>query len=185
MLLAFTRSTDLKPFEVYNDLAEKISHLEGRYKSWFPGNPFVYFFADENFNLQYEKERRYGALFSAASIWAIFIACMGLFGLAAFTVASRTKEIGIRKVLGAGTRGIAILLTKDFLLLVIVAIVVASPIAWYAMQRWLADFAYRVEIGWSIFAIAAGIALLIATLTVGLQSVRAAWANPVNSLRNE
>ena len=110
---------------------------------------------------------------------------MGLFGLAAFTAETRTKEIGIRKVLGASVTSIVALLSKDFLKLVLVAIVIASPIAWYAMNAWLADFAYKIEIGWWIFALAGGLTVGIALLTVSFQSMKAALMNPVKSLRSE
>ncbi len=115
----------------------------------------------------------------------MLVACLGLFGLAMFMTDQRTKEIGVRKVLGASVAGIVGLLAKDFLKLVGLAIIIASPVAYYFMQRWLADFAYRMEIQWWVFAAAGGMAVLIAFLTVGVQSVRAAVANPVKSLRSE
>jgi putative ABC transport system permease protein len=124
-------------------------------------------------------------LFTTASLWAIFIACLGLFGLATFTVESRTKEIGIRKVLGASVSSITALLSKDFLKLVLVSVLIASPIAYYFMDKWLQDFAYRVDISWWIFALAGIVAIVIALLTVGYQSIKAALANPVKSLRTE
>ena len=119
------------------------------------------------------------------SIFSILIACLGLFGLAAFTAERRTKEIGIRKVLGASISGITGLLAKDFLVLVFVAMVVASPVAWFFMQQWLADFAYRIDLQWWMFAAAGLTAVTIAFLTVAGQAVRAALANPVKSLRSE
>ena len=116
---------------------------------------------------------------------AIFIACLGLFGLVAFAAEQRTKEIGVRKVLGASVTSIVALLSRDFLKLVLMAIVIASPVAWYAMNRWLSDFAYRIELGWWMFAIAGVLALVIALLTVSYQSIKAALMNPVKSLRTE
>ena len=116
---------------------------------------------------------------------AILVACLGLFGLAAFTVQQRNKEIGIRKVLGASIPGIASLLAKDFLTLVLLSIVVATPVAWYLLNGWLQDFAYRIQLSWWMFALAGMAAILIALLTVGFQSIKAALANPVKSLRSE
>jgi putative ABC transport system permease protein len=166
-------------------MQEKIALLEKSYKESFAGNPFDYFFVDDNFNKQYVSEKQYSQLFTTASFWAIFIACMGLFGLATFTVESRTKEIGIRKVLGASVASITTLLSKDFLKLVLIAIIIASPIAYYFMDKWLADFAYKINIDWWIFALAGFLAVLIAFLTVGYQSVKAALMNPVKSLKTE
>lgn len=168
-----------------DDIQGKLAKLEKIYKKYFVGNPFEYLFIDELYNQQYKSEAQFGKIFSAASILAILIACMGLFGLTVFTVESRTKEIGIRKTLGASAGSISTLLTKDFLKLVFVAIVIASPIAYYFMNRWLADFAYRTPVQWWVFALAGGMALLIAFLTIGFQSMKAALANPVESLRSE
>jgi putative ABC transport system permease protein len=166
-------------------MSEKISSLEGLYKKYFTGNPFEYFFVDENFNKQYLSEKQYGELFTTASFWAIFIACLGLFGLATFRVESRTKEIGIRKVLGASVLSIVNLLSKEFLILVGIAILLASPVAYYFMDKWLSDFPYRINIGWWIFAVAGLAAILIALLTVGYQAIRAALVNPAESLKTE
>lgn len=164
---------------------EKIASLEKLYKSDFPGNPFEFFFIDEHYAKLYASERQYANIFTTASLWAIFIACLGLFGLATFTVESRTKEIGVRKVLGASAGSIVSLLSKDFLILVFIAFMIAIPIAWYFMNRWLEDFAYRIDIGWWAFVVAGFISILIALITVSFQSVRAALANPINSLRTE
>lgn len=166
-------------------MQEKVVSLEKLYKTYFSGNPFEYFFADDNYNKQYISEQQYASLFTTASIWAIFIACLGLFGLATFTVESRTKEIGIRKVLGASVGSITALLSKDFLKLVLISVVIASPIAGYFMNIWLQDFAYRVDISWWIFAVAGILSIVTALLTVGYQSIKAALANPVKSLRTE
>lgn len=164
---------------------EKIASLEKMYKASFAGNPFEYFFVEDNYNKKYAAEKQYGSIFSVASLWAIFIACLGLFGLATFTVESRIKEIGVRKVLGASVPGIVSLLSKDFLVLVFIAFLIASPLAWYAMHKWLQDFAYRVDIGWWVFLVAGFIAFMIALLTVCFRAIRAAVANPVQSLRTE
>ena len=124
-------------------------------------------------------------VFGVFCLIAIFIACLGLFALAAYTIEKRTKEIGIRKVLGASESTIVGLLSKDFLKLVLIAIVLASPIAWYVMHQWLQGFAYRISIGWWVFLIAGGAAIFIAFLTVSFQSIRAAFNSPINSLRSE
>ncbi len=168
-----------------DNMQEKIAKLEGIYKNYFTDNPFEYFFVDENFNKQYVSEKQYGQIFTTASIWAIFIACLGLFGLATFTVENRNKEIGIRKVLGASVVSIIGLLSKDFLFLVCIAIVIASPITYYFMQIWLSDFAYRIDISWWIFAVAGGIAIMIELCTIMFQGVKAALVNPVKSLKSE
>jgi putative ABC transport system permease protein len=166
-------------------LPEKIAALEKLYAQYFNGNPFEYFFADDNFQEAYLGEQQYSWMFASASLWAIFIACLGLFGLATFIMESRTKEIGIRKVLGASVAGITALLTRDFLKLVVIAIIIASPIAYYFMRKWLSDFAYRIELQWWMFAGAGAAAVVIAFLTVGFQSVKAALANPARSLKSE
>ncbi len=164
---------------------DKIAALERIYKASYPGNPFEFYFADENYNKQYQDEQQYGQVFTVASALAIFIACLGLFGLAAFTTEQRTKEIGVRKVLGASVASIVTLLSKDFLKLVLIAIVIASPLAWYAMNRWLQNFEYKVTLDWWVFAGAGLLAVGIAVLTVSFQSIKAALMNPVKSLRAE
>jgi len=162
-----------------------LSSLKIKWKARAPQRPFEYQFLDEQFDKLYRTEQRSGRIATIFAILAIMIACLGLFGLATFTAIQRTKEIGIRKVLGASVAGIISLLAKDFLKLVIIAIVIASPVAYYFMQKWLADFAYRIDIQWWMFATAGAAAVVIAFLTVGFQAVRAALANPVKSLRSE
>lgn len=161
---------------------EKIKQL---WKQFAPHQPIRYSFMDEDFNRIYETEQRTGMISLAFSTLAVLIACLGLFGLAAYAAEQRTKEIGIRKVLGASITGIVQMLSKDFLKLVAIAAVIAIPFAWWAMHNWLQHFAYRTAITWWIFAGTAGITLLIAILTVSFQAIRAAIANPVQSLRNE
>ncbi|HQD09097.1 MAG TPA: ABC transporter permease [Flavihumibacter sp.] len=161
------------------DAAEKI------WKNMSTGLPFSYAFLDESFNNMYQAEQRVGKIIMSFSILAVFIACLGLFGLASFMAEQRTKEIGVRKVLGASVNNIVQMLSKDFLLLVLVASCIAIPLAWFFMHRWLQDFAYRVQIPLWIFAAATFLALLIALLTVSLQALKAALANPVKSLRSE
>ena len=167
------------------NMQQKLAAIKTLYNSTFPGNPFEYFFADEKYSQQYFAEQKLGNVFIASASIAILIACMGLFGLAAFSARQRVKEIGIRKVLGASVTSIAALISKDFIILVIIAIVIASPVAWWAMHQWLQDFAYRTEISWSIFFIAGIIAVGIALITVSFQAIKAAMANPVKSLCTE
>ncbi len=147
--------------------------------------PFDYFFMDEQLNHFYKSDIRLMHVLSIFAVLAIIIACMGLFGLSIYTAKQRTKEIGIRKVLGASVANITVLLSKDFMKLVLIASVISFPLAWWAMNNWLRDFAYRIHIGVWIFAIAATAAILIALVTVGMQAIRAAVANPVKSLRSE
>jgi putative ABC transport system permease protein len=147
--------------------------------------PFKYEFLDESLNRFYRSESRWSSIVGWAGGISIFLACLGLFGLAALAAVNRTKEIGIRKVLGASVTGIVGLLSKDFLKLVIIALLIASPIAWYFMHKWLQDFAYRISIGWWIFIAAGSLTILVALITICFQAVKAGMANPVNSLRTE
>ena len=167
------------------DIEKTMASIGGVFKSYLPAQPYNFKFVDQEFDRQYRVEQRIGSILGAFAGFAIFIACLGLFGLAAFTAEQRTKEIGIRKVLGASVAGITGLLAKDFLKLVFVAIILATPVAYFFMQKWLADFAYRIDMQWWIFVSAAIGAVSIAFLTVSIQSVRAALANPVKSLRSE
>ena len=168
-----------------DDIPATVSALQQQWQTLAPQRPFQYFFLDEAFDEQYRAEARFGQLFIYFAGLAIFIACLGLLGLISYTIVQRTKEIGIRKVLGASESSIVRLLSKDFLALVLVAFVIASPVAWYALSQWLAEFAYRVTMPWWIFVVAGLAATVIAALTVSFQSVRAATANPVDSLRSE
>jgi putative ABC transport system permease protein len=167
------------------DLSGTLSSIEKIYKELFPGNPFLYAFEDETFAAQYGNDQRFARLFSVFAAIAIFIACLGLFGLVTFTAQQRTKEIGIRKVLGATVANVVALLSKDFLKLVMIGFFVAIPIAWYTMNQWLDSFAYRIQVGVGVFILAGSAAALIALATVSWQSIRAALANPVDSLRDE
>ena len=162
-----------------------IAGIEKLWHDLVPGRPLEYNFLNESFNRQYESETRFGKVFTACTLLAVVVACLGLFGLALFSVQQRTKEIGIRKVLGAGVAGIATLVSKDFIALVLVAVVVASPVAGWLMHHWLQDFAYRISMQWWMFALAGFAAVLVALFTVGFQAIKAALANPVNSLRND
>lgn len=162
-----------------------IQVVEGEWKKVYPGVPFEYRFYDKFIEEYYESDRNTQKLIRAATGITIFISCLGLFGLATLTAFQRTKEIGIRKVLGATVSGIVRLLSKDFVKLVLIAVVLASPIAWWLMNKWLEDFAYRIDIQWWMFASAGAIAVIIALMTVSWQAIRAAVANPVDSLRDE
>lgn len=158
---------------------------EEKWAQFFPGNPFEYFFLDDRFNEQYKADQRFGSVFTIFSSLAIFVACLGLFGLAAFMTAKRTKEIGIRKVLGATIPNILRLLSTDFLKLILVSVILAIPLAYYGMEQWLNGFAFRINLYWYIFVIPAIMVFLIALLTVSFQTLRAAKSNPVDSLRYE
>jgi len=150
-----------------------------------PTEPFEYSFIDQDFQRNYEAETRLSAIVGYFTLIAILISCLGLFGLATFSAEQRTKEIGVRKVLGASVTSIVALLSKDFLKLVGIAILIASPLAWFVMNKWLQDFAYRVNISWAVFVITTLVALFIALFTISFQAIRAAIANPVKSLRTE
>ena len=167
-------------------IAGLVHQVESAWKELAPGMPFSYRFLDQSFDEMYRVEQRVGKIAMIFSVLAIVIACLGLFGLATFIAEQRTKEIGIRKVLGASVQGIIRLLSKDFMKLVAIAFIIAAPLAWWAMNKWLNDFAYRIpRISWWIFAAAGFMALFIALLTISFQAVRAAISNPVKSLRAE
>ena len=151
----------------------------------YPDDVYTYEFVDETLARSYEQETRDYNLFKAFSVISIFICCIGLWGLIAFVVVRKTKEIGIRKVLGASVSGIVGLLSRDFMKLVMVALILASPVAWYFMNKWLDNFAYRVDVSWWIFLLAGLFALVIALLTISFQTIRAALSNPVKNLRTE
>jgi putative ABC transport system permease protein len=168
-----------------NDVPGTLDFIESKWKALAPHRPFTYQFLDDAFNSLYGAEQRVGKVFGVFAFLAIFLACLGLFGLAAFTTAQRTREIGIRKVLGASVGSIVTLLSKDFLKLVGVAFLLAAPLAWYAMHKWLEGFVYRVDLAWWLFAGAGALAGGIALLTVSFQSIKAALTDPVKSLRSE
>ena len=167
------------------DPSELLGFLERKWREVLPDTPFEYFFVDEDYDKQYRAEQRLGEIFNAFAVLAIFIGCLGLFGLASYAAEQRTKEIGVRKGLGAGVPGLILLLSKEFAWLVGVALAVAVPICYFAIDSWLQNFAFRNEISWWIFAVAGGLALAIALLTVSSQAIKAALTNPVESLRCE
>jgi putative ABC transport system permease protein len=168
-----------------NDATAVLAHIGTLWQKLAGGYTLKHSFLDESFRQQYRAEQQLIQAFSVAAGLAILIACLGLFGLATFMAEQRTKEIGIRKVLGASVASVVVLLSNDFLKLIVIAIFIASPLAWWGLQRWLQDFAYRVELTWWVFALAGTLAVGIALLTVGFQSIRAALMNPVKSLRSE
>jgi putative ABC transport system permease protein len=168
-----------------NNIPDALASVEKTWKKYLPEIPYQYNFLDERFATLYESEQRQGTIFTVFACIAIFIACLGLFGLSAFSITQRIKEIGVRKVLGANVSSIVTLLSKDFLKLVMIASVIAFPIAWYAMTHWLRDFAYRINIHWWVFILSAILALIVALATVSFQAIKAAIANPVKSLRTE
>ncbi len=167
------------------DVSRTLSEIEEIWHNLAPSQPFEHYFMDDSFNTSYEAEQRLGKIFMVFTVLSIFIACLGLLGLAAFNAQKRVKEIGVRKVLGAGVGQIVYRLSMDFLKLVGVAVVVALPLGWFAMDRWLQDFSYRIDIPWWTLAISALTAIVVALLTVSYQSIKAAIVNPVKSLRSE
>ncbi|WP_373493245.1 ABC transporter permease [Aquiflexum sp.] len=186
MLLVDSNPSGIASFKFKaQDVQEVIQLVENKWKDLAPGQPFTYEFLDERFASMYASETRIGKVFAAFTGFAIFIACMGLFALTAFTAEQRKKEIGIRKALGASVSSLVLLLSKEFTKLVLVAFVVASPLAWWGMSKWLEDYSYKVELGWETVLFAIGIVMLIAWSVMGVQSFRAASTNPVDSLKGE
>lgn len=166
-------------------LPSTIKGIEDKWKQLIPNRPFEYNFLDDSFNNQYKAEEKFGNLFFNFAVLAIFISCLGLLGLASYSTIQRTKEIGVRKVLGASVSNIVNLLSIDFIKLVLIAFVIAAPVSWYGMNVWLKDFAYRTSIGWWVFAVAGIAAIVVAFFTISFQAIKAAVANPVKSLRAE
>jgi putative ABC transport system permease protein len=166
-------------------LATSIPGIEKIWNKYFPNDPFSYYFLDESFDQQYREDKLFGKLFGLFASIAILIACFGLLGLSAYNILQRTKEIGIRKVMGASIQNLLIILSRDFLKLVLIAFVVAVPVTWLIMHSWLQDFAYRIDISWWVFALAGVSAFLIALFTISFQAIKAALANPVTALRSE
>ncbi|HSQ45176.1 MAG TPA: FtsX-like permease family protein, partial [Ginsengibacter sp.] len=175
-LILKIKTTDVKGF---------LADLKKQWDSFNPEGPLSYTFLDDNFAKLYASEIRTQQIFSAFAIIAIIIASLGLFGLSAFVIEQRTKEIGIRKVLGASVQNVLLLVSKEFLLLVSIAFIISIPVTWWAMHNWLQDFAYRINISVWVFIMAGILAILIALLTVSFQAIKAAVANPVKSLRTE
>ena len=164
---------------------QAIAAMQKKWNNLLPGIPMKYSFLDEDINNYYQSEKTWSKIVGWASIISIFLGCLGLLGLTMLATINRTKEIGIRKVLGSSSKGIALLLSKDILKPVIISMLIAFPVAWWAMNNWLQGFAYRIQISWWMFAVAGLTALLIALITISFQSIKAAIANPVKSLRTE
>lgn len=167
------------------DVKESMTRFEEVWKGLFPGNPLISFFLDEHYNQQYQADQQFGKVFGIFSGLAIIIACLGLFGLSSLTAIQRTKEIGVRKVLGASVPSILTLVSKDYFLLMVAAIFLSVPLAWWIMSGWLDDFAYRISLAWWIFAIPSFLVIAIALITVSIHTLKAARTNPVKSLRYE
>ena len=167
------------------NMTSSLSMMESKWKNFVPDAPFDYSFLDEDFNALYASDQRMGAIFSIFTVLSVFVGCLGLFGLAAYTAERRTKEIGVRKVLGASVSGLIALLSRDFLKLVLVSALIAFPVAWWSMNKWLEDFAYRTSIQWWLFFAATFGAMVIAFLTVSIHAYKAAVSNPVKALRTE
>jgi len=171
----------LKP----GDYARAVSKIQGIWKTFMPDNPVEYSFLDQQYDALYKTDQTIGKVFTVFTVLSITVACLGLLGLAIYTTERRTREIGIRKVLGASVQNVTAMLSKDFLKLVFIASLIAFPVAWYAMNSWLQDFAYKTDISWWVFVLSTGMVTAIALITISFQSIKAAIANPVNSLRSE
>jgi len=167
------------------DIANTLRSFKDKWQTFAPGTPFESYFLDRDFEVLYNADQRMGTVFGIFTLLSILVAGLGLFGLAAYTAERRTKEIGVRKVLGASVKGIVFLLSKEYVRLVVIAAVISFPIAWWSMSKWLENFAYRTAITWWVFAAAALSALIVALATVSFQAINAALANPVRSLRTE
>jgi putative ABC transport system permease protein len=168
-----------------SDIQNTIVRVEQNWNELAPDQPFVYTVLDVEYNDMYQAEQKIGTIFTSFALLAIFIACLGLFALSAYTAEQRTKEIGVRKVLGASVQSVVLLLSKEFVKLILIAFIIAAPLAWWGIDAWLSTYTYRTNIGFEVFLLAGLVAFLIAWLTMSYQSIRAAMSNPVNSLRSE
>jgi ABC-type antimicrobial peptide transport system permease subunit len=167
------------------DIASTMQAIKKIFEQTFPNNVYQYTFLDDKIAGFYKQETQLSQLYKIFAVIAIFLSCLGLYGLASFMAVQRIKEVGIRKVLGATAGNIVYLFSKEFIILIAIAFAIATPIAWYFMNQWLDDYAYRINVGWWIFLIAGLAAILIALLTISFQAIKAAIANPVKSLRTE
>ena len=167
------------------DYNKTIGIIQSKWREFMPDNPFEYSFMDAEYDALYQTDQTIGKVFSVFTFLSLTVACLGLLGLAIYTAERRMKEIGIRKVLGASVQNVVTMLSTDFIKLVMIACIIAFPIAWYAMNKWLEDFAYPTQVSWWIFALSTGLMVLIALVTISYQSVKAALTNPVESLRSE
>jgi putative ABC transport system permease protein len=167
------------------DVHSTIDRIKEKWSTTFPGNPFDYFFLDDHYNMQYQADLQFGKIAGLFSLLAIFIACLGLFGLSSLIALQRTKEIGIRKVMGASVASIVTLMSMNFITLVLIAVVAASPLAWMVMSQWLDGFAYRIDLTWWLFVIPAVVVIILALLTIGFHTLKTAHVNPSKSLKYE
>lgn len=185
VIIRLTKTANAMLVKYQGDPREAVGKLENQWKLLASNEPFEYRFLDDEFDALFRSEQRLGSVFTVFTGLAIFIACLGLIGLSAFTAQKRIKEIGVRKVMGASEISLVVLLNKEFTRLVIIAFLIAAPLAYFAMDNWLNNFAYRIDIGWMVFGAAALVTLLVAWLTVSFQSLKAAKSNPINALRTE
>jgi ABC-type antimicrobial peptide transport system permease subunit len=169
----------------HNRVADNLAQAGEIFKQYNPAYPFEYNFIDEEYARKFREEQKTGSLITWSAGLTIFISCLGLFALVAYMAETRRKEIGIRKVLGASVSSIVVLLSKEFLILVTISIVIASPIAWWAMNQWLVTYPYRTDIPWWLFVVVGCISLVVALLTVGFQAIKAATENPVKAIKSE
>lgn len=167
------------------NMQQNVAEVQKTWNKYFPDDPFSYYFLDDFYNKQYKSDQDFGDMFTLFAFLAIVIACFGLLGLSSYNILQRTKEIGVRKILGASTKNVVFMLSKDFLLLIVISFVFAIPLSWWLMYKWLQDFAFRISISWWVFLVAGFISLAIALLTISFQAIKAAFANPVKSLRTE
>jgi ABC-type antimicrobial peptide transport system permease subunit len=168
-----------------NRMADNLAQVEQVFKQYNPAYPFDYQFIDEEYARKFQNEQKMGSLITWFAGLTIFISCMGLFALVAYMAETRRKEIGIRKVLGASVANIMYLLSKEFLILVLISVAVASPVAWWAMNKWLSNYSYRTDIPWWLFVVVGVLSVGIALLTVGFQAIKAATSNPVKAIKSE
>ena len=164
---------------------ESIEYVEDQYSKLFPGNQIEYFFLDDYFDAQYASDKQFGKVFGLFSMLAIFVACLGFFGLTTYTISKRTKEIAIRKVLGSTIKGLLILFSRDFVRLIIIANLIALPIVYFFVNNWLQNFTFRISIDWTMFVIPLIILLSIALLTIGIQTIKTSMINPADTLKHE
>ncbi|MBC9930543.1 ABC transporter permease [Chitinophaga qingshengii] len=167
------------------DIPATLAKIKQLWAAQHPGYPFDYHFMDEMYNQQYKGDEQFGRVVKIFSGFTLFITCLGILGLTAFSITKRRKEIGIRKTLGASVTGIVALLTKDFVYLILIAVVIATPLTWWAMSQWLDNFAYHTAITWSVFSVAGILTMAIALITLSFQTVRAALENPAQALKSE
>jgi putative ABC transport system permease protein len=167
------------------NLAETVADIKDKYLSYFPDNNFDYFFLDERFNKQYANEQLFGKVAGSITILAISVACLGLFGLVLFTALQRKKEVGIRKVLGATIQNLVVMMSKNFIKLILISFVIGLPLSYFSIRSWLANYSYRVTMDWIMFALPCTSLLVIAVIVMTVQTLKTAAVNPVDSLRNE